>query len=87
MKQNKIEKTIIVDTQKGKLKGFIVNGAAWPEIVLHVTVDPDATGINSIERAAAKAKNVYTLEGVKVNGSTDNLKGTFIVDGKKVNLM
>lgn len=65
---------------------FIVNGAAWPEIVLHVTVDPDATGINSIEGAAAKAKNVYTLEGVKVNGSTDNLKGTFIVDGKKVNL-
>ena len=65
---------------------FIVNGAAWPEIVLHVTVDPDATGINSIEVAAAKAKNVYTLEGVKVNGSTDNLKGTFIVDGKKVNL-
>lgn len=65
---------------------FIVNGAAWPEIVLHITVDPDATGINSIEGAAAKAKNVYTLEGVKVNGSTDNLKGTFIVDGKKVNL-
>lgn len=65
---------------------FIINGAAWPEIVLHVTVDPDATGINSIEGAAAKAKNVYTLEGVKVNGSTDNLKGTFIVDGKKVNL-
>ena len=65
---------------------FIVNGAAWPEIVLHVTVDPDATGINSIEGAAAKAKKVYTLEGVKVNGSTDNLKGTFIVDGKKVNL-
>lgn len=65
---------------------FIVNGAAWPEIVLHVTVDPDETGINSIEGAAAKAKNVYTLEGVKVNGSTDNLKGTFIVDGKKVNL-
>lgn len=65
---------------------FIVNGAAWPKIVLHVTVDPDATGINSIEGAAAKAKNVYTLEGVKVNGSTDNLKGTFIVDGKKVNL-
>ena len=65
---------------------FIVNGAAWPEIVLHVTVDPDATGINSIEGAAAKAKNVYTLEGVKVNGSTDNLKGAFIVDGKKVNL-
>lgn len=65
---------------------FIVNGAAWPEIVLHVTVEPDATGINSIEGAAAKAKNVYTLEGVKVNGSTDNLKGTFIVDGKKVNL-
>lgn len=65
---------------------FIVNGAAWPEIVLHVTVDPDATGINNIEGAAAKAKNVYTLEGVKVNGSTDNLKGTFIVDGKKVNL-
>lgn len=65
---------------------FIVNGAAWPEIVLHVTVDPDATGINSIEGAPAKAKNVYTLEGVKVNGSTDNLKGTFIVDGKKVNL-
>lgn len=65
---------------------FIVNGAAWPEIVLHVTVDPDATGINSIEGAAVKAKNVYTLEGVKVNGSTDNLKGTFIVDGKKVNL-
>lgn len=65
---------------------FIVNGAAWPEIVLHVTVDPDATGINSIEGAAAKAKNVYTLEGVKVNGSTGNLKGTFIVDGKKVNL-
>lgn len=65
---------------------FIVNGAAWPEIVLHVIVDPDATGINSIEGAAAKAKNVYTLEGVKVNGSTDNLKGTFIVDGKKVNL-
>ena len=65
---------------------FIVNGAAWPEIVLHVTVDPDATGINSIEGAAAKAQNIYTLEGVKVNGSTDNLKGTFIVDGKKVNL-
>lgn len=65
---------------------FIVNGAAWPEIVLHVTVDPDATGINSIEGTAVKAKNVYTLEGVKVNGSTDNLKGTFIVDGKKVNL-
>lgn len=65
---------------------FIVNGAAWPEIVHHVTVDPDATGINSIEGAAAKAQNIYTLEGVKVNGSTDNLKGTFIVDGKKVNL-
>lgn len=65
---------------------FIVNGAAWPEIVLHVTVDPDATGINSIEGAAAKAQNIYTLDGVKVNGSTDNLKGTFIVDGKKVNL-
>lgn len=65
---------------------FIVNGAAWPEIVLHVTVDPDATGVNSIEGAAAKAQNIYTLEGVKVNGSTDNLKGTFIVDGKKVNL-
>lgn len=65
---------------------FIVNGAAWPEIVLHITVDPDATGINSIEGAAAKAQNIYTLDGVKVNGSTDNLKGTFIVDGKKVNL-
>ncbi len=65
---------------------FIVNGAAWPEIVLHITVDPDATGINSIESAAAKAQNIYTLDGVKVNGSTDNLKGTFIVDGKKVNL-
>lgn len=65
---------------------FIVNGAAWPKIVLHVTVDPDATGINSIEGAAAKAQNIYTLDGVKVNGSTDNLKGTFIVDGKKVNL-
>lgn len=65
---------------------FIVNGAAWPEIVLHITVDPDATGINSIEGAAAKAQNIYTLDGVKVNDSTDNLKGTFIVDGKKVNL-
>ena len=65
---------------------FIVNGIAWPEIVLHVTVDPDATGINSIEGAAAKAQSIYTLDGVKVNGSTDNLKGTFIVDGKKVNL-
>lgn len=65
---------------------FIVNGAAWPEIVLHITVDPDATGINSIDGAAAKAQNIYTLDGVKVNGSTDNLKGTFIVDGKKVNL-
>lgn len=65
---------------------FIVNGAAWPEIVLHITVDPDATDINSIEGAAVKAQNIYTLDGVKVNGSTDNLKGTFIVDGKKVNL-
>lgn len=65
---------------------FIVNGTAWPEIVFHVTVDPDATGINNVEGAAAKAQNIYTLDGVKVNGSTDNLKGTFIVDGKKVNL-
>ena len=65
---------------------FIVNGANWPEIVLHVTVNPEATGITGVEGNAAKAQNIYTLEGVKVNGSTDNLKGTFIVDGKKVNL-
>lgn len=65
---------------------FVVNGNNWPEIVLHVTVDPNATNITSVDGAAAKAQNVYTLEGVKVNGSTDNLKGTFIIDGKKVNL-
>lgn len=65
---------------------FIVNGANWPEIVLHITVDPNATNITSVDGAAAKAQNVYTLEGVKVNGSTDKLKGTFIIDGKKVNL-
>lgn len=65
---------------------FVVNGNNWPEIVLHVTVDPNATNITSVDGAAAKAQNVYTLEGVKVNGSTDKLKGTFIIDGKKVNL-
>lgn len=65
---------------------FVVNGNNWPEIVLHVTVDPNATNITSVDGAAAKAQNVYTLEGVKVNGSTDNLKGTLIIDGKKVNL-
>ena len=64
---------------------FSVNGNKWPEITLHFTVDPNATAVEGVEAAgAAKAQTVYTLDGVKVNGSTENLKGAFIVNGKKV---
>lgn len=66
---------------------FVVNGNKWPELTLHFTVDPNATAVEGVEAAgAAKAQTVYTLDGVKVNGSTENLRGTFIVNGKKVNL-
>lgn len=63
---------------------FVVNGVNWPEIVLHVTVDPNATAIDNVEANGAKAQTVYTLDGIQVKGSTENLKGTFIVNGKKV---
>lgn len=63
---------------------FIVNGVAYPEISFIFTVDT-ATAVEGVEAAgAAKAQKVYTLDGVKVNGSTENLKGAFIVNGKKV---
>lgn len=63
---------------------FIVNGVAYPEISFIFTVDT-ATAVEGVEAAgAAKAQTVYTLDGVKVNGSTENLKGAFIVNGKKV---
>ena len=65
---------------------FVVNGNAWPQIVLHVTVDPNASSIDNVEATGAKAQKVYTLDGIQVKGSTENLKGTFIVNGKKVNL-
>lgn len=63
---------------------FVVNGNKWPEITLHFTVDPTATGINGVEAdgTAAAAKQVYTLTGIKVNGKAQ--KGIFIVNGKKV---
>ena len=63
---------------------FAVNGNKWPEITLHFTVDPAATGINGVEaEGAAAAKQVYTLTGIKVNGKPAQ-KGIFIVNGKKV---
>lgn len=65
---------------------FVVNGNKWPELTLHFTVDPTASAIDNVDAAGAKAQKVYTLEGVQVKGSTENLKGTFIVNGKKVNL-
>lgn len=65
---------------------FMVNGTKWPELTLHFTIDPNADSIENIETAGAKAQKVYTLEGIQVKGSTENLKGTFIVNGKKVNL-
>lgn len=61
---------------------FVVNGNKWPEITLHFTVDPTATGINGVEAEGAAAKQVYTLTGIKVNGKAQ--KGIFIVNGKKV---
>ena len=63
--------------------GFIkVNGSEWPEVVLHFTIDPSATGINGVNADASAAKTVYTLDGVRVNGEAKN--GAFIVNGKKV---
>lgn len=62
---------------------FAVNGNKWPELTLHFTVDPTATGVNGVEAdGAAAAKQVYTLTGIKVNGKAQ--KGVFIVNGKKV---
>lgn len=65
---------------------FAVNGNKWPELTLHFTVDPNASAIDNVEATGAKAQKVYTLDGIQVKGSTENLKGTFIVNGKKVNL-
>ena len=63
---------------------FAVNGNKWPEIVLHITVEPTSDSISSVEAANGEAaKTVYTLNGVEVNGKAAK-NGAFIVNGKKV---
>ena len=62
---------------------FTVDGKAWPEITLTVTVG-SSTGIGSVEGdASASAKSVYTLTGVKVDAAKAK-NGAYIVNGKKV---
>lgn len=63
---------------------FSVNGNKWPEITLHITVEPTVDSISSVEAANGEAaKTVYTLNGVEVNGKAAK-NGAFIVNGKKV---
>lgn len=63
---------------------FIVNGNAWPEIVLNFTVDPEvATDIEGTETEKPAAKTVYTLSGAEVNAAAA-ANGAYIVNGKKV---
>lgn len=63
---------------------FSVNGNDWPAMTLTYIVD-STTGIDGVDAGASiEAKTVYTLTGIKVADSIKNLKGTFIVNGKKV---
>lgn len=59
------------------------------DMVFNYTVDPNASGIDTINVEEDDYVNVYTIQGVKVASGkrddvTNGLKGLYIINGKKV---
>ena len=69
----RVEKGVVIP----QYKAYLENATAANDFILF----EDATGINSVEKAAAET-DVYTITGVKVNNTVQ--KGVYIQNGKKV---